>query len=71
MHWQLPRLRFRRKKEGLQRIRLIGAFIGVIFIWYGVWELLYSIPFLNHPVTALVLGLTILVTSGFFYDKMS
>ncbi len=69
IHWHFPF--HRQKKPVWYRVRLIAAAVGVILMWYGVWELLYTIPIIGQPLIALILGLAILIASGLFYDRIS
>lgn len=45
---------------------LVGS-IGFIMFWHGLSGVLEMIPFIQIPVVSLVVGLVILVFSGFFY----
>lgn len=38
--------------------------VGIVMFWYGIWEGLKRIPFLGHPLVALIIGFTILLVSG-------
>ncbi len=42
--------------------------IGVIFIWRGIWEGVYEIPYVN-AWTLLFLGLTMLTFSGLIFKE--
>jgi uncharacterized protein (UPF0248 family) len=42
--------------------------IGVIFIWRGIWEGVYEIPYIN-AWTLLFLGLTMLTFSGLIFKE--
>ncbi len=45
------------------------AAIGVIFVWKGLWEGLYEIPYLGDPWVALFFGLVILTFSGLIFRE--
>ena len=45
---------------------LIGA-SGVILVWRGLWGIFDTTPFLNHPVASFVVGLTLVIASGFLF----
>ena len=43
--------------------------MAIIFIWKGVWEGWYEIPYLGSPFVALFIGLTILTLSGLIFKE--
>ena len=43
--------------------------IGVIFVWKGLWEGLYEIPYLGDSWVALSLGLSMLTFSGLIFKE--
>ena len=45
------------------------AAIGVIFVWKGLWEGLYEIPYFGDPWVALFIGLVILTFSGLIFRE--
>lgn len=45
------------------------AAAGVIFVWKGLWEGLYEIPYLDSPWVALFIGLTMLTLSGLIFKE--
>ena len=45
------------------------AAVGVIFVWKGLWEGLYEIPYLGDPWVALFFGLVILTFSGLIFRE--
>ena len=45
------------------------AAIGVIFIWKGLWEGLYEIPYFGEPWVALFVGLAMLTFSGIIFRE--
>lgn len=40
------------------------VFTGVALVWYGIWKGVQSVPILNHPAVAIVVGLILLVLTG-------
>lgn len=48
---------------------LIGI-IGIIMVWRGVWTLIDTTPFFNAPVISIILGLLLVVISGFFFKLL-
>ena len=47
------------------------VFLGVVLVWYGVWDIVGVIPILKNPYVAVVVGVAILVLTGTFYKKIS
>ena len=47
----------------------LWAGIGVIFVWKGLWEGLYEIPYLGNEWVALFVGLAILTFSGMIFRE--
>ena len=47
----------------------ILAAVGVIFVWKGLWEGLYEIPYLGNEWVALFFGLLILIFSGLIFRE--
>lgn len=45
------------------------AAIGVIFVWKGLWEGLYEIPYFGDPWVALFVGLVMLTFSGIIFRE--
>ena len=45
------------------------AAMGIIFVWKGLWEGLYEIPYLGDPWVALFVGLTMLTLSGLIFRE--
>ncbi|MFH1395912.1 MAG: RNA repair domain-containing protein [archaeon] len=45
------------------------AAVGVIFVWKGLWEGLYEIPYLGDPWVALFVGLAMLTFSGIIFKE--
>ena len=43
--------------------------IGIIFVWKGLWEGLYEIPYIGNEWVALFLGLAILTFSGIIFKE--
>jgi len=62
---------FRKKRDKYKKFRLVVAGVGIILVWYGVWEYLYSVPFINNPLAALSLGLILLTASGLFFEEIA
>ena len=55
------------------RHKIIFAFLvffGINLVWYGMWMIISDIPVLNNPVIALILGVIILIATGFFYENL-
>jgi len=47
------------------------VFLGVVLIWYGVWDIVGVIPILKNPYVAAMVGIVILALTGTFYKKLS
>lgn len=47
----------------------LAAAIGVIFVWKGLWEGLYEIPYFGDSWVALFIGLTMLTFSGLIFKE--
>ena len=47
------------------------VFLGVVLIWYGVWDIVGVIPILKNPYVAAMTGIIILALTGTFYKKLS
>ncbi len=45
------------------------AAIGLIFVWKGLWEGLYEIPYFGDPWVALFVGLAMLTFSGIIFRE--
>lgn len=45
------------------------AAVGVIFLWKGLWDGLYEIPYIGNPFVALFIGLAILTFSGIIFSE--
>lgn len=43
--------------------------MGIIFVWKGLWEGLYEIPYIGDPWVALFLGLSMLTFSGLIFKE--
>jgi len=46
------------------------AFVGLLFVWYGFWTLISTIPILGNPYVSSILGIVILIILGQFYNNM-
>lgn len=46
-------------------------FMGVVLVWYGLWDIVSAIPFINKPVIALITGVCLLVFTGSFFKELS
>ena len=46
------------------------VFFAINLLWYGMWGIVESIPFLRNPVVSLVLGAIILIATGYFYENL-
>ena len=40
------------------------VFVGLSLCWYGVWQGVQSIPILNNPIVACIVGLILLSLTG-------
>ena len=47
---------------------LFGA-IGMIAFWAGIWEGVGYLPYLENPWISLVIGLTMLISSGYLFKE--
>ncbi len=45
------------------------AAVAVIFLWKGLWDGIYEIPYLGNPFVALFVGLAILTFSGIIFSE--
>lgn len=45
------------------------AAVAIIFIWKGLWEGLYEIPYLGNPFVFLFIGFAILTFSGIIFKE--
>ncbi len=45
------------------------VFIGVVFLWYGLWTIVSDIPILNNPYVAVGIGLALLFATGKYYNN--
>lgn len=59
------------KKFKLHHKIFFGAvvFLGVAFLWYGVWELISMTPFLKNPFVAIGIGFVLLLGTGMYYKN--
>ncbi|MCD6486580.1 MAG: hypothetical protein J7K35_04565 [Syntrophobacterales bacterium] len=46
------------------------VFLGVVLIWYGLWDIVGMIPILKNPYVAVMAGTILLVMTGTFYKKL-
>ncbi|OGC50381.1 hypothetical protein A2716_04205 [candidate division WWE3 bacterium RIFCSPHIGHO2_01_FULL_40_23] len=61
-------------QKGLKKLQLkhkviftlIGS-VGVILVWRGIWTFSDINPFLNNPVSSIVVGLILVIISGFLF----
>jgi len=47
------------------------VFLGVVLIWYGVWDIVGVIPILKNPYVATITGIIILALTGAYYKELS
>ncbi|MEA3487271.1 MAG: hypothetical protein U9R20_06405, partial [Thermodesulfobacteriota bacterium] len=47
------------------------VFLGVVLIWYGLWDIVGMIPILKNPYVAAMAGIILLALTGTFYKKLS
>ncbi len=59
---KFKRLRLRHKLL----FTLVGS-VGVILVWRGVWSFFDTTPFLNQPVASLIIGIILVILSGFLF----
>ncbi len=65
---------FSRMQHEIQGNRFVYGFfagVGILLFWYGAWQVLPRIPFLNEGVNAFVIGFIFLVFSGALFKKAS
>lgn len=43
--------------------------VTIIFIWKGVWDAVYEIPYIGNPWTALFIGGVMLIFSGMVFQE--
>ncbi len=46
------------------------VFFAINLVWYGMWEIISELPFLNKPIVALITGAVILIATEFFYENL-
>jgi len=46
------------------------VFFGINLVWYGIWEIISITPFIKNPIVATIIGSTILIVTGYFYENM-
>jgi hypothetical protein len=46
------------------------VFFAINLLWYGIWEIVSTIPILSNPYVAIILGGIILIGSGYFYENL-
>lgn len=61
---------FRRLKLHHKIIFAFLVFFGINLLWYGMWEIVSDIPFLNNPFVALCLGSIILIATGYLHETL-
>ncbi len=49
----------------------IFGIMGVVFFWVGIWDGLGSLPYLQHPLISLAIGIVMLTASGFIFRGVS
>jgi hypothetical protein len=42
----------------------------VVLVWYGLWDIITAIPFLDRPLVALITGVCLLVFTGSFFREL-
>lgn len=47
---------------------ILGA-LGVVLFWAGIWDGVGTLPYLEHPLVSLIVGLTILGLSGLIFKE--
>lgn len=64
-----------RTREGLKLHHKIiytsCIFLGVVLVWYGLWDIISRIPFLKEPIVALGTGVALLFFTGTFFKELS
>ena len=43
--------------------------LGVVLFWAGTWDGLGTLPYLEHPLISLIVGLSILILSGLIFKE--
>lgn len=46
------------------------TFFGVVLVWYGLWDIVTAIPFLDNPLVALTVGVGLLFFTGTFFKEL-
>jgi len=49
----------------------IFSAIGIVFFWAGVWDGIGSLPYIDNPLSNLIIGITLLATSGYLFQQFS
>lgn len=62
-----------RRQDFIERLRAhyglyaLGALVGVVMCWHGIWGIVDLVPVLNLPYVSLPIGITILGSLGLFF----
>lgn len=46
------------------------VFFAINLLWYGMWEIVSTLPILSNPYLALIIGGIILIGTGYFYENL-
>lgn len=49
----------------------IFSAIGIVFFWAGVLDGIGSLPYIDNPLSNLIIGITLLATSGYLFQQFS
>ncbi len=74
---KIKRTKTPKVKKELKRFRLphkvVFSFIGVmgvVLVWRGLWNFFDATPFINQPIASLVIGIVLVVISGFLFKMI-
>lgn len=48
----------------------VGVFVGVVLVWFGLWEFIRTTPVISNPAVSLVAGIVLLVLMGSFCKSL-
>ncbi len=62
-------LGFKLREQDKHFLWSLWAAIGIIFVWKGVWEGIYEIPYVGDPWVILFVGFAMLTFSGLIFKE--
>jgi hypothetical protein len=46
------------------------VFFALNLLWYGMWQIISTLPILKNPIIAVIVGTIILFITGYFYENL-